>query len=234
MNLYRSLQTYSGETEPHLFSGRVPVHHFLDLVTEFPLLGPTLERVAFKAFNHGIVLVESSCDVSTVLKDAQVLSQALDDIEDEASYLGESIAHRVVLDVVQPLIARLRALPRAGDVLDLSDRPAGGTDDVGSPMWVTRTLTLTRGAPDTEDVAQHWLRNAIDTSHPESCLDLIRGEANHHVRWVNYVFMSSPEQGSAFPRDVEPDVWAGLEFAQYFNLERLNAAAPNRGLRKAG
>ena len=43
-------------------------------------------------------------------------------------------------------------------------------------------------------------------------------------------------EGEMFPARVRwaKDGKAGLEFAEYFNLERLNAVAPNRGLRKAG
>ena len=43
-------------------------------------------------------------------------------------------------------------------------------------------------------------------------------------------------EGQMFPATVRwaKDGKAGLEFAEYFNLERLNAVAPNRGLRKAG
>ncbi|MDB5677994.1 bifunctional diguanylate cyclase/phosphodiesterase [Sphingomonas bacterium] len=43
-------------------------------------------------------------------------------------------------------------------------------------------------------------------------------------------------EGQMFPATVKwaKDGKAGLEFAEYFNLERLNAVAPNRGLRKAG
>jgi diguanylate cyclase (GGDEF)-like protein len=43
-------------------------------------------------------------------------------------------------------------------------------------------------------------------------------------------------EGQMFPATVRwaKDGKAGLEFNEYFNLERLNAVAPNRGLRKAG
>ena len=43
-------------------------------------------------------------------------------------------------------------------------------------------------------------------------------------------------EGQMFPATLRwaNDGKAGLEFAQHFNLERLNAAAPNRGMRKAG
>jgi len=43
-------------------------------------------------------------------------------------------------------------------------------------------------------------------------------------------------EGQMFPATVRwaKEGRAGLEFNEYFNLERLNAAAPNRGLRKAG
>jgi len=43
-------------------------------------------------------------------------------------------------------------------------------------------------------------------------------------------------EGQMFPATVRwaKEGRAGLEFTEYFNLERLNAAAPNRGLRKAG
>jgi diguanylate cyclase (GGDEF)-like protein len=43
-------------------------------------------------------------------------------------------------------------------------------------------------------------------------------------------------EGQMFPATVRwaKDGRAGVEFSEYFNLERLNAAAPNRGLRKAG
>ncbi|THD37861.1 MAG: EAL domain-containing protein [Sphingomonas sp.] len=43
-------------------------------------------------------------------------------------------------------------------------------------------------------------------------------------------------EGQMFPATVRwaKDGKAGLEFAENFNLERLNAVAPNRGLRKAG
>lgn len=225
VNLYRSLQSYSGETEPHLFSGWLPAHYFRDVVKQFALLGPSLELVRYKAYDHGIVLIESACDVSTVIKESQDLSHTLDEIEDQASRLGEAIARTVVLDVVQPLIDRLKSLPRAGDVLDLTERPFGETDDLGSPMWVTRTLTLSRGTADTEALVRHWLRNAVDSEDAEAHVHLTRGEARHHVRWVNYVFTSTPDQGIAFPRDVDADVWAGLEFAQYFYgaLDRVDS-----------
>ncbi|QDZ06719.1 EAL domain-containing protein [Sphingomonas panacisoli] len=53
---------------------------------------------------------------------------------------------------------------------------------------------------------------------------------------VGFDVMIELLEGQMFPATVRwaKEGRAGLEFAEYFNLERLNAAAPNRGLRKAG
>ena len=223
VNLYRSLQGYSGETDPHLFSGTVPSTFFAAALAGHAAWARGLGPVHFKAYDHGIVLVEATADISTLLAESEDPVAVLDALEVEASLVGEAVARMLVLDVVQPFVARLQDLPGARDVLDFSDGPADGIDDIGSPMWVTRTLTLQRNEPATPALVRRWLRDSTDPSAPDCHHDLVTGAVNHHVRWVNYVFLD--DAGRARPVEIEPDVWAGLEFSQYFYgaLDRVDS-----------
>lgn len=225
VNLYRSLQTYSGGADPHLFSGEVDIAFFSGCLSGRAAWTTHLGPVRFKAYDHGIVLVETTANMSVVLDAGEDPVPLLDTLETEASEVGALLAARLVRDLIEPFVEQLRDLPGARDILDSTHGSAGEADDVGAPMWVTRSLTLARDASATPAIARRWLRDSTDESSPDCHDDLMAGVTHHHVRWVNYVFLDDSAHARAEPWDVAPDVWAGLEFAQYFYgaLDRVDS-----------
>ena len=229
LNLYRRIDDTGTDRAPHVLSGELAAAH---LPRTFPggasPVGQVLE-VSFRLHDHGILLVEAMLEVGPWLAARTgSLEDRLDELQDAAVSLGESLARECVTQWVDPLLARVRAADRRHEVLEApaaADEP--GTADLGDALWVTRSLVLAPDHPDTAAAVRHWTKDVGRAQgEADPAQDLLEGRADHHARWLNYVFLDRDGAGAAvLPDGRFRDEWSGLRYAQFFYgaLDRIDS-----------
>jgi hypothetical protein len=88
----------------------------------------------------------------------------------------------------------------------------GAEEELGRPLWVTRSLVVRGDAPEARALSAHWVKDAgtdvLDASGFSAMV------SQHVIRWLNYLFVLGADATSL---DEEfADEWEALRLAQYF------------------
>jgi hypothetical protein len=229
LNLYRTISDHAVERSLHVLTGALLPAHLPD---EFAGTADALElgvtEISFRLYDHGLMLLEVLADVAPPFTaPGPDLAARLDDMQARAVALGERVARETVRRYLDPVLESLRRADRDERIIV----PPTSVDDpvraeFGEALWVTRTLLVVPSEPGAEAVVRHWLKDVvIAEDHRAPAERLLDGEADHCVRWLNYLFMDRDGAGGGM-RHGDPfrDQWDALRYAQvyYGVLDRID------------
>ncbi|GAA1851296.1 hypothetical protein [Myceligenerans crystallogenes] len=230
LNRYRSIGDGAVDRPLHVISGVLQPHHVqhhLDEPENPVLVG--LRNVSFRLHDHGLMILEAVCDVSEYLTaHPDDVEARLDELQEQAVETGDALASVVVAHYVDPVLTLLRDLDRGGDYLE----PATPSDDpqfsdFGHSLWVTRSLVVDPSEATAERTVRHWIKDVAltETSRPPAD-EILDGERDHLVRWLNYLFYDRNGDGPDMqPGSMFHDQWDALRYAQVFygSVDRIDS-----------
>lgn len=218
-NRYRSIETDSLPRPLSLFDvGLQPEDVDTDGLGDdlVALLGRAVS-IRWSVHDHGIALLDASFDLGDGIHDVDVdeIGPRLAGLQSTAVALGAALAERLHRSVLVPLVAHLRSVPGAEEVLQPPDTTGRVT---GQPMWVARSLTLDRWAARTDAIVRYWTKD-VDTGSEvtDPVRALLDGSIDHLTKWLNYVsLVRADPHGDIGPDTTRSDRWTALRHAQYF------------------
>lgn len=220
LNRYRTIDDDAVGRPLHVLSGRLHPAHLPEAFTDEadPVRRGTRE-IDVRLYDHGLMVLEILVDVGDYLDaEAGEVERRLDVVQENAVCLGEELARVIVTRYLDPVLDLLR---RSGDADVVAPRtPADDpqTADFGSPLWVTRSLVVDPAEPAADRIVRHWIKDVAlpDAARPPAD-ELLDGERDHLVRWLNYVFMDRVAAGAGMrPGDPYFDQWEALRYSQVF------------------
>lgn len=232
LNLYQTIDGDASGRPFHLLEGELTP---AQLPEAFPdggvpgCLAVEVLQVSFRLYDHGIALVEVIIDVSGALEGDAYIPHTLDRLQETAVTLGERASAALVARYLDPLLTRVRNWDRDDEfVVPATPFSDPAYQDFGHPMWVTRSLFVPSESDSVRDTAlRHWLKDVVavdDAVTPAE--DMISGDADHSIRWLNYAFVGDDEDAVFLP-ETGPHCarWEGLRYAQVFYaaLDRIDS-----------
>lgn len=232
LNLYQTIDGDASGRPFHLLEGELTPNQ---LPEAFPdggvpgCLAAQARLVSFRLYDHGIALVEVILDVSAALEGDAYVAHTLDRLQGTTVALGEHVGAALVARYLDPLLTRVRDWDRDNEfVVPATSFDDPARHDFGHPMWVTRSLFVPSESDPLRDTAlRHWLKDVVaadDEGTPAD--DLIGGDTDHSIRWLNYAFVGDDENAVFLPETgTHRARWEGLRYAQVFYaaLDRIDS-----------
>ncbi|WP_369371422.1 hypothetical protein AB1046_22055 [Promicromonospora sp. Populi] len=225
LNRYQSIDHNAVDRPLHVFSGTVAPQLIVGSLENRagPVLSKILE-ISFRVYDHGLMVLEALSDVTGYLgSEPAEVEQKLDTLQQDAVQTGDALARAVVQMCIDPALELLRKLDESGSILE---PPAAEDDaqvrDFGRSMWVTRSLIVDPAEPVAEQAIRHWVKDVATTEFARPPADeLVDGERDHLVRWLNYLFVDRSDNGEDARTIMGPgghfnDQWEALRYAQVF------------------
>jgi hypothetical protein len=225
LNRYQSIDDNAVDRPLHVFSGTVVPEPIIDSLKNGagPVLSKILE-ISFRVYDHGLMVLEALSDVTDYLgSEPAKIEKNLDALQQDAVQTGDALAQAVVQTCVDPVLELLRRLDESGGILE---QPAAENDaqvrDFGRSLWVTRSLVVDPAEPVAERAIRHWIKDVATSEFARPPADeLVDGERDHLVRWLNYMFVDRTDDGSETSATMGPgsrfhDQWEALRYAQVF------------------
>ena len=180
--------------------------------------GCVLQSIEMRVHDHHTSIIELLIDVTEYLGRRRLSATDVVGLETLAHELGA----QACAGFGQRWIGRLDQLLEASDA---DEEFVSSTDEPGLELlWTSRALFTDRDTEARLGLAEVWLRDANDD--PRAVPELVAGQRDHVVSWLNYLFLDDAVEAAATLRPDRParDVWAGLRYAQYFyaSLEQVD------------
>ncbi|HWK19370.1 MAG TPA: hypothetical protein VNR37_01190 [Microbacteriaceae bacterium] len=199
------------------------IHVDLASYREFadPELSERTRTMSVLLFEHGVALLEIDLDPGPRPSDAgaHATQHWLDELQADGIRIAEAAASRLSECMVVPLAETLRRIDRRHEIV----RAAETQSDDGSAMWVSRALLV---APEDRVLLDHWTRGAVNAADRSARQELIEGDRDSLVRWLNYAFVDTDNRdGAALTHGRFAAEWRGLRYAQamYASLDRIDS-----------
>lgn len=174
------------------------------------------DAITCRLYNHGMFSVEMECWV--VADTDRPLAPRLDEIDASfTAWLPKFI--RFLHDrFLAPMVTSIRTVdPRAEFVNPAARALPGREEDVGRPLWITRSLCIQEDDPALAELVGEWLRSveAVDPGVIDRLIEPGNG-VRHFARWFHHVFLMTPQELEQPLLSSFPDVLLALRYAQYF------------------
>lgn len=179
-------------------------------------------RVSLHA--HSVALIEASLEVSG--DRVYGTDDGLDVVQREAVAYAEELGRALYRDALAPIIDLVRRIDRKESfVMPVpdGDSDVGGEATIGEVFWVSRALVV---RPGQRKLLAHWTKDVVGGEHGALRDELLAGDRDSLVRWLNYGFVDNEDAGAAvFSTGEHAAEYSGLAYAQvlYASLDRVDA-----------
>lgn len=217
---YDLLDVDSLERTLHVAEIHVDLPSFRKLVD--PGLDDRTRAVSVLLFEHGVALLEIDLDPGPLPRrssSAHAKHLWLDKLQADGVRIAENAASQLSGAIFVPLAETLRKIDRRHAIVRATDVQG----DDGTAMWVSRALLV---APKDRALLEHWTRGAVSAADHTARQELVAGQRDSLVRWLNYAFVDADaKNGAAITQGRFASEWRGLRYAQatYAALDRIDS-----------
>lgn len=176
------------------------------------------QSVSLRVYQHGVAAVECVIDLGDV--PGEQTEEWLDTVQQDAIAVATTLAQRLISDYLAPVRDLIEQTDRRQDYMVSS--PAH-LDPEPVPMWVSRALLV---PPAHRELLDHWTKDAASAAHSDTRDQMLRGDVDYLMQWLNYGFVDAAGEGaSAFTTGSFAQHWAGLRYAQvvYGSLDHIDS-----------
>lgn len=183
-----------------------------------------VDEATVRIYAHQVSIFEASLvlhDPPGAPADSDAVARWLSRLQRETITFMERVASAVRARAVDPVLAVVREEDPKHRFFHAPDEHIRSADQC--VLWVSRSLLVPE---ERRGLLAHWTKDAVDVRSERLRDDLLRGDRDSLVRWLNYGFVDAAGEGpDAFRTGAHSAEFAGLRFAQetYASLDQVDS-----------
>lgn len=220
---YASIATDSLEYTPQLITIELDPDIFPFGTLPHPVAA--VEEAEFRVYPHRLGMLEVSLAIESPNSD-DVIDEWIADLERESVSLAERLVRQLGAEIILPLIDAVgEADAKATHMQLYRDHEIAGSEGRSTEaLWVARSLLV---EPVQRAILGHWTKNTADSEHANAQRELLSGERDSLVLWLNYGFVDVADEGAeTFRTGAHSAEYSGLRHAQemYASLDCIDSS----------